>query len=422
MGFEKVIGYESIVLELKRTCDILKRVDEYKKLGVKPPSGILLRGKPGVGKTLLATSFIEECGVPYYICRKDKSNGDFLNSIKEKYEEACKNAPAIVLLDDLDKFANEDVEHKNAEEYVMVQTCIDSYKDKGVFTLATANDIYCLPDSLLRAGRFDKVINIMAPRGKCAEKIIEHFVANKPVLNNLDIKMVAKLLDGGSCAELETIINEAGIIATFENKKQIEMMDIVKAFLKIDYNIPESLDDTALAHKDKIAYHEAGHVVINEVLEPESVILVTVANENSDIEGITIEYNNPEFKVDAKYKEQCIIAFLGGKASTEMVYGSLDMGSVYDIDKAHRMVRDLICYNAKYGFFNGVDEYSSLDMMGRSMNQLVSSELQRYYQKAKKILYANREFLDKVASQLMEKEILLQGDIKKIKDTCNIKY
>lgn len=83
---------------------------------------------------------------------------------------------------------------------------------------------------------------------------------------------------------------------------------------------------------------------------------------------------------------------------------------------------DLIYYNAKYGFFDGVDESSYLDMMGRSMNQLISSELQRYYQEAKKILYANREFLDKVASQLMEKEILLQEDIKRIKDTCNIKY
>lgn len=422
MGFEKVIGYESVVLELKRTCDVLKRGNEYKKLGVKAPCGVLLRGKPGVGKTLLATSFIEECGLPYYICRKDKSNGDFINSIKEKYEEACKNAPAIVLLDDLDKFANEDEEHRNAEEYVMVQTCIDSYKDKGVFTLATVNDIYYLPYSLLRAGRFDKRIDIMAPRGKSAEKIIEHFMANKPVHKKIDIKMVAKLLDGNSCAELETIINEAGIIAAFENKKQIDTMDIVKAYLKIDYNISELLNDTALAHKDKIAYHEAGHVVINEVLKPESVIVVTVANNESDIEGMTISYNNPEFKVDAECDEQCIIGCLGGKASTEMVYGGLDKGSYSDIGSARRVVRDLIYYNAKYGFFNGVDESSYLDMMGRSMNQLISSELQRYYQEAKKILYANREFLDKVASQLMEKEILLQEDIKKIKDTCIIKY
>lgn len=422
MGFEKVIGYESIVLELKRVCDVLKRRDEYKKLGVNPPSGILLRGEPGVGKTLLANSFVEECGLPYYICRKDRPNGDFVNSIKEKYEEAKKNAPSIIILDDLDKFANEDGEHRNAEEYVTVQACIDTYKGKGVFTFATANDIYCFPDSLLRAGRFDKRIDIHIPRGKCAEKIITNFISTKPILKNVDGKMVAKLLDGRSCAELESIVNEAGIIATFENKKQIDTKDMVRALLKTSYESYESLNDDTLSYKDKIAYHEAGHTVISEVLEPESVMAVSAVYVSGDFGGITLRYHNSALQVDEKHNDCRIIGALGGKAATEIVYGCLDLGTYNDIKEAGRMVARLICDYGKYGFVGCMDGNESQNAMGSPLDQLISSELQRYYTESKRIIVSNREFLDKLAKELMEKDVLVQEDIARIKNSCKIVY
>ena len=158
--FDKVIGYEDAKMELKRFCDVLRNPEKYTKLGVTMPSGILLCGEPGLGKTLMARCFIAESGCRVFTLRKEKPNGDFVNQIKETFEKAKTDSPSIVFLDDMDKFANEDDMHRDAEEYVTVQSCIDACKGHGIFTLATVNDKHCLPDSLLRAGRFDKVIEL----------------------------------------------------------------------------------------------------------------------------------------------------------------------------------------------------------------------------------------------------------------------
>ena len=122
--FDQIIGYEDIKRELYRICDTMKNTEKYKKLGVTTPRGLLLCGEPGIGKTMMAMAFIEESGRKSYTIRKNKSDGDFVDVITETFEEAKKNAPSIVLLDDMDKFANEDVQHRDAEEYVTVQSCM----------------------------------------------------------------------------------------------------------------------------------------------------------------------------------------------------------------------------------------------------------------------------------------------------------
>ncbi len=181
--FDKIIGYEDIKAELSRFASVLKEPERYSKLGVSMPSGILLYGEPGLGKTLMAKCFIAETGCKVFTLRKEKPNGDFVNQIKETFEKAKKETEgiAIVFLDDMDKFANEDNTHCDAEEYVVVQSCIDDCKGHGVFAFATVNDRYCLPNSLLRAGRFDKVIEVEVPKGKDAELIIRHFLSKKQI-------------------------------------------------------------------------------------------------------------------------------------------------------------------------------------------------------------------------------------------------
>ncbi len=119
--FDKIIGYEAIKMELRRFCDVLRNPGRYEKLGVKMPSGILLSGEPGLGKTLMAKCFITESGCRVFTLRKEKPNGDFVNEIQNTFEKARAEAPSIVFLDDMDKYANEDKQHKNAEEFVTIQ-------------------------------------------------------------------------------------------------------------------------------------------------------------------------------------------------------------------------------------------------------------------------------------------------------------
>ena len=137
--FDKIIGYESIKFELKRVCDVLRDFEKYESFGVQQPTGIMLYGEAGLGKTLMAKSFIKESGWNSFICRKDKPNGDFVKEIKNIYKKAEENQPAIVFLDDMDKFSNEDDNHRNSDEFITIQSCIDEMKGKKIFTLATAN-------------------------------------------------------------------------------------------------------------------------------------------------------------------------------------------------------------------------------------------------------------------------------------------
>ena len=149
--FDRIIGYEAIKKELEQISDVLRNPEEYKKLGVKAPRGLMLYGEPGVGKSLMASALIEASGLKAFTCRKDRPDGEFVNRITATFEAARKEAPSIVFLDDMDKFANGDEDHPDAEEYVTVQSCIDESRDKGVFVLATVNDICCLPRSLRRS-------------------------------------------------------------------------------------------------------------------------------------------------------------------------------------------------------------------------------------------------------------------------------
>lgn len=158
-AFNRIIGHEQVKRDLMQIADILKNREVYEALGVSSPRGLLLHGIPGVGKSLMAQCLIEESGREVFTCRKTEPNGEFVKTIKNVFEKAAENAPSVVYLDDMDKFANDDERHRNSEEFVAVQSCIDVLRGKEVFVLATANETRCLPDSLTRAGRFDRVIN-----------------------------------------------------------------------------------------------------------------------------------------------------------------------------------------------------------------------------------------------------------------------
>ena len=419
--FEKIKGYKSIKVELERICDVLKNTEKYTKLGVTTPGGLLLYGDPGVGKTLMANCLMKESGRKVFTCRKDKPDGEFVKSIKKIYSEASKNTPCIVFLDDMDKFENEDEFHPDADAYVAIQSCIDEYKGFDIFTLATANFISKLPNSLMRAGRFDKKIEIENPRNDDAVEIVSYYLSQKSNVKNVDARLVAKILNGSSCAELETVINEAGLYAGYENKEFIEMDDIVKSCLRVLYDAPESLSREEDDVKEQLAYHEAGHAVISDILEPGSVSIVSIKKHDGTIGGLTGHESKDKYFLSKTLMENRVMTLLAGRAGTEIVYGETDVGAGGDIQRAFKIVERFVDDYAEFSFSNynfGDDPSNSILAKNESA---VSNEISRYYNKVKSILIKNRGFLDAVAKALVEKQTLLDSDIQEIKKNFEIK-
>ena len=417
--FDKVIGYASVKRELEMICDVLRNPEKYARLGVNFPSGLLLHGDPGVGKTTMARCLVEASGRKTFTCRKLKPNGDFVKEITQTFDEAKKAAPSIVFLDDMDKFANGDDMHRNSEEYVTVQSCIDEVKGNGVFVLATANRLGNLPDSLLRAGRFDKVIEVKNPSGKEAEAIIAHYLGKKSFVADVNASEIAKILDGYSCADLEAVINEAGIYACFAGKESIDMDDVVRACMRVIFDAPENLEGYGDEVLESIAYHEAGHAVVAEVLEPESVNIVSVCTHESRTGGITSLYRSKDYFTSKHYMENRVRCLLAGKAATEVKYGEVDVGANSDIQRAFDIVERFVDNYCSTSFDRWENANSSVATIERKEMQTYS-EIERYYAEARKILIKNREFLDKLAAALFEKKTVIARDIKAIKATCKL--
>ena len=428
-AIDKIIGYSNIKNELKQIGDTLKNREAYEKLGVSAPRGLLLFGNPGVGKSLMATAVIEESGRAAFTCRKDKPNGDFVKHIKEIFDKAAECAPSIVYLDDMDKFTNGDERHPDAEEYVTVQSCIDEVKGKDVFVLATVNNINNLPRSLRRAGRFDRTIEVQAPHGKDAERIISHYISGKKFVEGVDTKTIARIMDGRSCAELETVINEAGLYAGYERSEYITMEHFTEACLRTIFNVNSLSDEdrdgtnfqgrSADGTLSQIVCHEAGHTVVGEVLCPESVTLVSAYSRAGTPGGFTAYYNDRS-TAPLHWHKSRIIASLAGMAAVEQILGKFDMGNTMDLDQAFDATKDLVVSNCVCGLHLHKNMYEDSQRLFAEQEQAVSSEIEKYYRKAKEIIASNKDFFDKVASALADKGILVMADIKAIKDTCDI--
>lgn len=419
-AFERVIGYETIKNELMQICDMVHNKERYEALGAKMPSGVILHGEPGLGKTLLAKCFIEESGLNAYTVRNNKSSDDFINEITSAFEQAKKNAPAIVFLDDMDKFANEDDSLCDAKEYVAVQAGIDDVKDCNVFVIATTNNMYKLPDSLIRLGRFDKIIVIKSPTGNDAQKIIEHYLKSKKLADDVDFNDLCKMMSFHSCADLETLINEAAITAAYNHKNSIEMQDLIDAVLKVQYKSSDNLMQKSDEEIRRIAIHEAGHLVVSESIMPGSIGLTSVKTTGRSTTGGFI-HRCKEFK----RRPHNIMVLLAGKVAVELYFSeSCASGCHSDLRQAYNLLRDGISENGTNGIAMLDVSNHRFPETSESLNArneaAVHAELERYIFETRNILLKNIEFLEKVANALIEKETLLFSDIKSIRDSVNI--
>lgn len=411
--FGSIIGYEEVKQELLRILDQLKNPQKYAALGVTNSHGLLLHGAPGVGKSTFAMDFLKDCGRTTFICRKDKTNGDFVEEIVRTFDEAAEAEPSVILLDDLDKFANGDRRHRDTDEFVTVQTCIDRVKEKQVFVVATANDIDKLPDSLKRAGRFDHVLKLEAPRGKDAQDIVAHYLARKSFVADIDVRRIGRLLNGRSCAELENVVNQAGVYAAFDGRDQVEMRDMIKSILRIVFEAPESFRED-LKTLPLVACHEAGHALVAELLEPDSVDLVTVLNHNSYAAGVTSISRDESYFHSKALMENRVMCLLAGKAATEICYGTVDPGTNSDLHRAFDIVHRFVDHYCSFGFDQFViDRDSSNEVLNRRDTR-IASEMDRYYAQTRKLLIENRSKLDALAARLLEEKTLLGDQVQHI--------
>ena len=415
--FDKVIGYESIKLELRQIVDMLKNPERYVALGAQIPKGVLLHGDPGMGKTMMATALMNEAGVKTITVRRTKKDGEIVDDIVDAFAFAKANAPAIILLDDMDKFANEDEDHSDAEEYVTVQTCIDELQAENVLVMATVNNIRKLPGSLTRAGRFDRKIHMDSPTDDEAINILQQYLEDKPVAGDIDVQDIYKMVSTSSSAEIKMVLNEAAILAGYEQCEIIEMRHLIEATLRRHYGGPSEptikVEETVV---EKEALHEAAHLVVAESLMPYSIGFASIRPDSRGECGGFVQRKTTDIR-----RPHHIMISLAGKVATEMRFGGIAGGCRSDLREAVGAITDGLMYNSTRGFsLQDQHRLPTSDHYYARMESAVNAELERYTIEVRSILLKNTKLLDRVAEELMQKQYLLFSDIQRIKAECGL--
>lgn len=417
-SFEKIIGYESVKNELYQIIDMFKNKEMYVNMGARTLNGVLIYGRPGLGKTMLAEALIAECGIKAYTIRNNKNERELIREINMVFTEALNKEKCIIFFDDLDKFSESSDNDVDDRIFVTVQANIDSAKDKDVLIIATVNNYRKLPDSLKRSGRFDRKIGLDRPTNEEASKIIEYYLKKKKVDANLNYEDVGKMINYTSCADLETILNESAILSAYARKEFIDINDIAKAYLKYHYEI---LDESCECSEEVIAstsVHEAGHAVIAEALKYGCVGFLSVQQTGrNNMSGFT-----HLCEVINEAPENILIA-LGGKVAVELFYnGRCAMGCSSDLKKA----LDLIQREITVSGTNGVGmlyfdiPYKVSDSMMARVEIAIQSEMERYLYIAKEILLKNKEFVLNLAEELKKKNTLLYSDIQRVRSSVQV--
>lgn len=412
---EKVIGYDSIKETLRQIADVLKRPEAYKEKGVFMPRGLLMESAPGLGKSLMASILMEESGRKSFVFRRINEGNTFLGEMKDIFDVAKEEAPSILLLEDLNLYVESNSPY--APEWACLQACIDETSDADIFVIATTNDTRYMPQSLLRPGRFDYILNLNPPLGKTAENIVSYYLRDKNLAKDVQISDIVKAMPQVSCATLETVMNLAAINSVYRDHAHVQKEDIIDTLLKVVYNLRKADCEEDPQEHQMIAVHEAAHAVVGEVLHSGSIGIITIRGSHGAIGGM-----ESGFAVYAKSEEEFqdeIIKTLAGKAGTALIYGIMDIRAAADIKKADQLLDIWLCHFAGGGFSGVEPSENRLSEPRLSYNEAIkSAKLEELYRRAYKILYDNRDFLLAVQKELLEHETLLNSDLAKIRESC----
>ncbi len=432
MHFDDVAGLVEEKQDLEEIVDFLKNPAKYTTVGARIPKGVILVGPPGTGKTLIAKAVAGEAGVPFFSI----SGSDFVemfvgvgaSRVRDLFEDAKKNAPCIIFIDEIDAVARRrgaglgggNDEREQTLNQILVE--MDGFGvNEGIIVMAATNRVDVLDPAILRPGRFDRKVAVGMPDVRGREEILRVHARNKPLGDDVDLEQIARTTAGFSGADLENLMNEAAICAAKLGRSFILQEDIRQSFIKV--GIGAEKHSKIISEKDKkiTAYHESGHAILFHVLpDVGPVYSVSIIPTGIGAAGYTMPLPERDELFNTRGKMlQDIMVSLGGRIAEELIFDDVTTGASQDIKQATATAKAMI---TRYGFSSklGMVAYDDSDevFIGRDYGRMqnysdrtadeidaeVRAIIDDCYAKAKKIILENREVLDASAQLLLEKE------------------
>lgn len=430
--FDDVAGLDEEKEEMIEIVDFLKKPEKFKKMGARVPKGVLLYGKPGTGKTLIAKAIAGEADVPFI----SMSGSEFIemfaglgaSRVRKLFEKARKLAPCIVFIDEIDaigsrRTSNSGAETENNQTLNQLLVEMDGFSsEETIIVLAATNRPEMLDKALLRPGRFDRQITIPVPDLKGRLEILKIHARDKKISDDVNLESIAEDTAGFTGAELENILNEAAIVATKNKHEDIENLDIEEAVKKVTVGLEKR--GRVYSEKDKklTAYHEAGHAVVSRYLPTQTNVKEISIIPRGVAGGYTM-YKSDEDKyyISKTEMQEKLIALLGGRAAEKLVLNDISTGASNDIEIATKIARDMV---TKYGMsdnlgpidFQGKEPYE-MQMFGENIGDKIGEEVKKLidiaYSDALSLLQQHRDKLDMIAQALLEKEKINEEDFQR---------
>ncbi len=427
--FEDVAGLDEEKGELIEIVDFLKNPKSYLDMGAKIPRGILLYGKPGTGKTLIAKAIAGEAGVPFI----SMSGSEFIemfaglgaSRVRKLFEKAKKMAPCIIFIDEIDaigsrRTSSSGAESENNQTLNQLLVEMDGFaSNETIIVLAATNRPEMLDKALLRPGRFDRQVTIPTPDLNGREAILKLHCKDKKISPEVDFRSLAGDTAGFTGAELANVLNESAIIATREGHKAITNEDIENAIKKITVGLEKH--NRVVSEKDKklTAYHEAGHAVVSKFLPTQTDVKEVSIIPRGLAGGYTMyKTNEDKFYISRTELLEKMVALMGGRAAEKISLNEISTGASNDIEVATGIARDMLTV---YGMSDSLGQISlkvnepyELQMYGENIFNEVGEQVKllidNAYVTAQQILVEHRDLLDKVALALLEKETISEEE------------